>query len=148
MKKDIHPQWYPEAKVIVEGEVVMTVGATVPEINVEIWSGTHPFYTGTQRLLDTEGQVDRFMRRLQRREELRQTQEQEEEKRAPLKLSVEEMSLGTRATNALQEAKVTTVGDIMALYEQGEEALLALPGVGQKALIDIKRFLRSEGLIA
>ncbi len=148
MKKDIHPQWYPEANVIVEGEVVMTVGATVPEINVEIWSGTHPFYTGTQRLLDTEGQVDRFMRRLQRREELRQTQEQEEEKRAPLKLSVEEMSLGTRATNALQEANVTTVGDIMALYEQGEEALLALPGVGQKALIDIKRFLRSEGLIA
>ncbi len=148
MKKDIHPQWYPEANVIVEGEVVMTVGATVPEINVEIWSGTHPFYTGTQRLLDTEGQVDRFMRRLQRREELRQTQEQEEEKRAPLKLSVEEMSLGTRATNALQDANVTTVGDIMALYEQGEEALLALPGVGQKALIDIKRFLRSEGLIA
>ncbi len=148
MKKDIHPQWYPDAKVIVEGEVVMTVGATVPEINVEIWSGTHPFYTGTQRLLDTEGQVDRFMRRLQRREELRQTQEQEEEKRAPLKLSVEEMSLGTRATNALQDADVTTVGDVMALFEQGEDALLALPGMGQKALIDIKRFLRSEGLIA
>ncbi len=148
MKKDIHPKWYPDAKVIVEGEVVMTVGATVPEINVEIWSGTHPFYTGTQRLLDTEGQVDRFMRRLQRREELRQQQEKEEEKRAPLKLSVEEMSLGTRATNALKDAEVTTVGDIMNLYEQGEDALLALPGVGQKALIDIKRFLRSEGLIA
>jgi large subunit ribosomal protein L31 len=53
MKKDIHPQWYPDAKVIVDGEVVMTVGSTVPELRVEIWSGTHPFYTGTQRLLYT-----------------------------------------------------------------------------------------------
>ncbi|MCA9936808.1 MAG: 50S ribosomal protein L31 [Ardenticatenaceae bacterium] len=147
MKKDLHPKWYPDAKVIVEGEVVMTVGATMPEINVEIWSGTHPFYTGTQRLLDTEGQVDRFMRRLQRREEMVKQQEVEEEKRVPLKLSVEEMSLGTRATNALQEAGVTIVGDVMDLYEQGEEALLALSGIGQKALIDIKRFLRAEGLI-
>ena len=147
MKKDLLPKWYPDAKVIVEGEVVMTVGATMPEINVEIWSGTHPFYTGTQRLLDTEGQVDRFMRRLQRREEMVKQQEVEEEKRVPLKLSVEEMSLGTRATNALQEAGVTIVGDVMDLYEQGEEALLALSGIGQKALIDIKRFLRAEGLI-
>lgn len=148
MKKDIHPKWYPNAKVIVEGEVVMTVGATVPEINVEIWSGTHPFYTGTQRLLDTEGQVDRFMRRLQRRAEMQQQQEQAIEKRSPLKLSIEEMSLGQRSTNALKEANLLTVGDVLALYEQGEEALLALPGVGQKALIDIKRFLRAEGLIA
>lgn len=148
MKKDLHPKWYPDAKVIVEGEVVMTVGATVPEINVEIWSGTHPFYTGTQRLLDTEGQVDRFMRRLQRRGELFQQQQEEEEKRNPLNLAVEEMSLGTRSTNALKEANLTTVGDVLAMFQQGEEALLALPGVGQKALIDIKRFLRSEGLIA
>ena len=46
MKEGIHPKWYPNAKVIVEGEEVMTVGSTLPEISVEIWSGTHPFYTG------------------------------------------------------------------------------------------------------
>lgn len=147
MKKDIHPKWYPEAKVIVDGELVMTVGSTVPEIRVEIWSGTHPFYTGQQRLLDTEGQVDRFMRRLQRREELQAELEAKEERRSPLNLSITEMSLGTRAERALSEANVTTVGDVMALYEKGEDALLALPGIGQKALIDIKRFLRAEGLI-
>lgn len=118
MKKDIHPKWYPDAKVIVEGEVVMTVGATVPELNVEIWSGTHPFYTGTQRLLDTEGQVDRFMRRLQRRQELQQQIVDEKERRDPTRLSVEHMSLGTRATNSLQEAGVTTVGDVLELMEQ------------------------------
>ncbi|MFN2106371.1 MAG: 50S ribosomal protein L31 [Candidatus Promineifilaceae bacterium] len=147
MKEGIHPQWYPEAKVIVEGEVVMTVGSTVPEISVEIWSGTHPFYTGTQRLLDTEGQVDRFMRRLQRREELRVAVEEEAEKRDPSMLTVDSMSLGTRATNALVEAEVTTVGDVLELLEKGDDALLALPGIGQKALIDIKRFLRNEHLI-
>lgn len=147
MKEGIHPEWYPNAKVIVEGEVVMTVGSTIPEISVEIWSGTHPFYTGTQRLLDTEGQVDRFMRRLQRREELRTVAEEEAEKRDPSKLTVDSMSLGTRATNALVEAKVTTVGDVIALLDRGDDALLAIPGIGQKALIDIKRFLRNEQLI-
>jgi large subunit ribosomal protein L31 len=147
MKEGIHPKWYPEAKVIVEGEVVMTVGSTLPEISVEIWSGTHPFYTGTQRLLDTEGQVDRFMRRLQRREELRASIEEEAEKRDPSKLTVDSMSLGTRATNALIESKITTVGDVLELLDKGDDALLALPGIGQKALIDIKRFLRAENLI-
>lgn len=147
MKEGIHPKWYPDAKVMVEGEVVMTVGSTQPELRVEIWSGTHPFYTGTQRLVDTEGQVDRFMKRLQRREELQATQEKKEETRSPLKLSIDNMSLGTRAEKALISADVTTVDDVMVLLEKGEDALLSLPGIGQKALIDIKRFLRAEGLI-
>lgn len=147
MKEGIHPKWYPDAKVMVEGEVVITVGSTQPELRVEIWSGTHPFYTGTQRLVDTEGQVDRFMKRLQRRGELQVTQEKKEEKRSPLKLSIENMSLGTRAENALSSADITTVGDVMDLLKKGEDGLLALPGIGQKALIDIKRFLRAEGLI-
>lgn len=147
MKEDIHPKWYPDAKVFVAGEEVMTVGSTQPEIRVEIWSGTHPFYTGQQRLVDTEGQVDRFMRRLQKREELMAEEEEQEEKAKPVNLSVEAMSLGTRAVKALKEAEIATVGEVTALLEQGEDALLALPGIGQKALIDIKRFLRAEGII-
>jgi large subunit ribosomal protein L31 len=133
--------------VIVEGEEVMRVGSTQPRISVEIWSGTHPFYTGKQRLVDTEGQVDRFMRRLRRREEIRAELEQEEEQESVLNYSVEEMSLGARAVNALQEANVMTVSDVMEHLEEGDEALLAIQGIGQKALIDIKRFLRSEDLI-
>ena len=62
-KKDIHPTWYPDAKVICNGEVVMTTGSTQPEIQVDVWSGNHPFFTGTQKILDTEGRVDRFMRK-------------------------------------------------------------------------------------
>ena len=62
-KPKIHPEWYPEAKVYCDGEVVMTVGSTKPELNVDIWSGNHPFYTGTQKIIDTEGRVERFMRK-------------------------------------------------------------------------------------
>jgi large subunit ribosomal protein L31 len=62
-KPGIHPEWYPEAKVLCDGEVVMTVGSTRPQLNVDIWSGNHPFYTGTQKLLDTEGRVERFKRK-------------------------------------------------------------------------------------
>jgi len=66
MKKDIHPKYYPEAKVYVAGEYVGTVGSTRPELRLDVWSGTHPFYTGQQRIIDTEGQVDRFQKRLAR----------------------------------------------------------------------------------
>ena len=148
MKKDIHPQWYPDAKVICDGEVVMTVGSTQPEIRVDIWSGNHPFYTGQQRLVDTEGQVDRFMRRLQRRTEIRESLDQQEEESSPTTLEIGAMGLGKRVENALAGADLSTVGDVFnILQEQGEDGLLALQGVGQKALIDIKRYLRAEGLI-
>ncbi len=62
-KADIHPKWYPDAKVYCNGEVVMTVGSTQPELRVDVWSGNHPFYTGTQKIIDTEGRVDRFLKK-------------------------------------------------------------------------------------
>jgi large subunit ribosomal protein L31 len=63
MPRNIHPTWYPEAKVICNGKVVATVGSTKPELQVDLWSGNHPFYTGTQKIIDTEGRVERFMRK-------------------------------------------------------------------------------------
>jgi len=62
-KSEIHPKWYPDAKVICNGEVVMITGSTQPELHVDVWSGNHPFFTGTQKILDTEGRVDRFMKK-------------------------------------------------------------------------------------
>jgi len=62
MKKDIHPQWYPEAKITCNGEVIATVGSTVEQMDVEIWAGNHPFYTGQSNVVDTAGRVDRFKR--------------------------------------------------------------------------------------
>ena len=64
MKKDIHPE-YHECQVTYRGEVIMTVGATVPELNVEIWSGSHPFYTGKSSFVDTAGRVEKFQKKFQ-----------------------------------------------------------------------------------
>ncbi len=63
MKPGTHPRYYPEAKVYYRGEVVMTVGATVPDLHVEIWSGSHPFYTGQKSFVDTAGRVEKFQRK-------------------------------------------------------------------------------------
>ena len=63
MKKDIHPKWFPECKVFFRGQHVMTTGATVPELHVEVWSGSHPFFTGQKTFIDTAGRVERFQRK-------------------------------------------------------------------------------------
>nr|YP_010197038.1 ribosomal protein L31 [Crassiphycus corneus]YP_010197242.1 ribosomal protein L31 [Crassiphycus crassissimus]YP_010199252.1 ribosomal protein L31 [Crassiphycus usneoides]UAD84842.1 ribosomal protein L31 [Crassiphycus corneus]UAD85046.1 ribosomal protein L31 [Crassiphycus crassissimus]UAD85249.1 ribosomal protein L31 [Crassiphycus crassissimus]UAD88701.1 ribosomal protein L31 [Crassiphycus usneoides] len=61
--KDIHPKWYNDAKVYCDGKHIMTVGSTKPELHVDIWSGNHPFFTGSQRIIDTEGRVEKFLRK-------------------------------------------------------------------------------------
>jgi large subunit ribosomal protein L31 len=63
MKKDIHPKYFPEAKVICACGNSFTVGATKPEIRVEICAKCHPFYTGEEKLLDTAGRVEKFKAR-------------------------------------------------------------------------------------
>ncbi len=60
MKKNIHPKWYPEAQVTCACGNKFTVGAAVPEINVEVCSHCHPFYTGKMKFIDTAGRVDIF----------------------------------------------------------------------------------------
>jgi large subunit ribosomal protein L31 len=60
-----------------------TTGATVQEIKVDVCSACHPFFTGQQRIVDTAGQVDRFMKRLERHadtsEQVRKQQEQQKQ---------------------------------------------------------------------
>lgn len=60
MKKDIHPKYYPAAKVsCVCGDTFVT-GSTLPELKVEICSACHPFYTGKQKILDSARRVEKF----------------------------------------------------------------------------------------
>ena len=66
MKAKIHPKYYPEARIICACGNNYTTGSTAPELKVDICSQCHPFYTGEQRIVDTAGQVDRFMKRLER----------------------------------------------------------------------------------
>jgi large subunit ribosomal protein L31 len=63
MKAEIHPIYFPEAKVTCSCGNTFTTGATKGEIKVEICSACHPFFTGEQRIVDTEGRVERLKRR-------------------------------------------------------------------------------------
>lgn len=62
-KQGIHPVWHPKTKVYCDGQLIMTVASTKPELQVDIWSGNHPFFTGSQKIIDTEGRVERFMKK-------------------------------------------------------------------------------------
>ena len=62
-KKEIHPKWYPKSIVYCDGKKIMTIGSTKEELHVDIWSGNHPFFTGSQKIIDTEGRVERFMKK-------------------------------------------------------------------------------------
>ena len=63
MKANIHPAWFPEAKVVCACGNTFVTGSTQELIRVEICSQCHPFYTGKQKFVDTLGQVDRFTKR-------------------------------------------------------------------------------------
>ena len=75
MKEKIHPTYYPEAKVSCACGNSWVTGATQEEIRTDVCSACHPFYTGEQRIVDTAGQVERFMRRLERKVEIAETEE-------------------------------------------------------------------------
>ncbi|MBX7148975.1 50S ribosomal protein L31 [bacterium] len=69
MKEGIHPQYY-DVKVVCSCGNTIDTASTSKEIHVEICSKCHPFFTGKQKLLDTEGRVDRFNKKYAKRDEL------------------------------------------------------------------------------
>lgn len=66
MKTDIHPTYHHDAVVHCLCGNTFTTGSTLPELKTEVCSVCHPFFTGTQRIVDTGGQVERFRRRAQK----------------------------------------------------------------------------------
>lgn len=79
MKKDIHPKYYPEAKVICSCGNTWTTGSTEPEIRTDVCSQCHPFFTGEQRIVDTAGQVDRFVKRLEAKQKFDEAERERED---------------------------------------------------------------------
>ena len=63
MKSDIHPKYYNEAQVTCSCGNTFTTGSTSPALKIEICSKCHPLFTGEQRIIDTEGRVERLKRR-------------------------------------------------------------------------------------
>ena len=143
MKKDIHPTYYPEATVVCACGNTWKTGSTQEMIRTDVCSECHPFFTGEQRIVDTEGQVDRFYKKLKVHEEYQKEQEAREEKKVSADVSIETLDLGTRVENSLTDAELHTVADLLSVLEGGEKALLDVKGIGRKSLIDIKKALRS-----
>lgn len=77
MKADIHPNYHPvvfrdattgtefltRSTSTSETTIEWTDGNVYPLITVEVTSDSHPFWTGNQRLMDTEGRVEKFNRK-------------------------------------------------------------------------------------
>lgn len=80
-KKDLHPKYYPEAKVTCACGNTFTTGSTKPELRVEVCHKCHPFYTGEERFIDT-GIVEKFekKRKAAAARKAAQLEKQEEEK--------------------------------------------------------------------
>ena len=146
MRENIHPQWFPEARVICACGNTWTVGSTVAEIRTDVCSACHPFYTGEQRIVDTEGQVDRFMKRLLERDRKLAEDEAREMERTSPEVPIMDLGLEKRYANIFIENGIEVVGDLLARWNAGgDEAILAISGIGRKVLADTKKLLRARG---
>ena len=146
MKKDIHPKYYTEATVTCACGNTWKTGSTQEKIQTEVCSKCHPFFTGQmQRLLDKEGQVDRFYRRLQAAQDHMEEKKTRETARTSPDRPVSEFNLTKRAVEALAAAGITNAGQVLAKLAAGEQALLDIEGFGRKSLIDMKKAMRQFG---
>jgi large subunit ribosomal protein L31 len=110
MKENIHPTYYPNARVTCSCGASWTTGSTVPEIRTDVCSTCHPFYTGEQRIVDTAGQVERFMKRLERR--------QSESARREIELQARrEADEAARKARARGDNPETAAAEVLAKYE-------------------------------
>ena len=146
MREDIHPKWFPEAVVICACGNTWTVGSTVPEIRTDVCSNCHPFFTGEQRIVDTEGQVDRFMKRLRVRDQIVAETDARDQARLSPDIPIAELGLDKRYTNIFVENGIEVIGDLLARWDEGgDQAILEISGIGRKVLADTKKLLRARG---
>ena len=145
MKTGIHPKYFPNATVTCACGNTWQTGSTAESIHTDVCSNCHPFYTGEQRIVDTEGQVDRFYKKLQARQVFLADQEARETARSSPELLIAELELGKRAEEALARAGITRAGQALERLAISDAALLAVEGFGQKSLVDLKRRLRQRG---
>jgi large subunit ribosomal protein L31 len=102
MKTSIHPVWYEDAKVSCACGNTFTVGASRPEIKIDICGKCHPFFTGEMKFVDTMGRVERFQKKqaaaivtsAMLADKKKKKQAREEQLRNPK--SLREMLMGTK----------------------------------------------------
>lgn len=71
MKDKIHPQYYPNATVHCSCGRTHAIAATMPLMDIDICSECHPFYTGTQKIVDAAGRIEKFKERLKKTEAMK-----------------------------------------------------------------------------
>lgn len=82
MKNNTHPNWNNDTKVTCSCGNTFTTGSTLQEIEVDICSECHPFFTGEMKFIDQQGRVDRFKKQMEQAQQKKQkTQEKLEEKK-------------------------------------------------------------------
>lgn len=145
MKQGIHPTYYPDAQIICACGNTWNTGSTKKVIRTDVCNKCHPFFTGEQRIMDAEGQVDRFYKKLQARQQYIETQSAREAARTSPERSIAELQLGTRPTEALAKAGITNVGQLLNKLALGEAAVLNIEGFGRKSLADAKKRMRQLG---
>lgn len=62
-KSDLHPNWFKDTPILCDGKPLCVIGSTRNELQIDIWLANHPFYTKSQVLVDSEGRVERFMKK-------------------------------------------------------------------------------------
>jgi len=133
MKQGIHPTYYTDAQVICACGNTWTTGSTHKMIRTDVCSACHPFFTGEQRIVDTAGQVDRFMRRLQQAEErAAQVQVQQKAEEAARKAAAQARARGETPKKAKQIAE-RAAEDVIATLSQGKETVVAVPKMVEPA---------------
>ena len=146
MKKGIHPTYYPDAQVVCACGNSWTTGSTRKMIRTEVCSKCHPFFTGeASRILDIEGQVDRFYKKLSIRQNYVEQQKAKEDLKGSPERPIADLGLPTRALDALKKAGIENVGQFMEKLNVGNDAILAVAGFGQASLTTAKKKLRSLG---
>ena len=147
MKTGIHPKYFPEATVTCSCGNTWHTGSTKEVIHTDMCAQCHPFYTGEQRMVDTEGQVDRFYKKLEIRDQFRAQAAARETTKTSPDQPINTLELGARAEAALNQAGLTTITQLVDKLGEGDEALLSLEGFGRKSLIDLKKRLRARGFL-
>jgi large subunit ribosomal protein L31 len=62
-KRNLHPNWFPNTPILCDGKPLGLIGSTKSELQVDMWLANHPFYTKSQVMIDSEGRVERFMKK-------------------------------------------------------------------------------------
>jgi large subunit ribosomal protein L31 len=146
MKAEIHPTVYQAQVTCASCGNTWVTTSTRKELRIDVCSNCHPFFTGeSAKLLDVEGQVDRFYKKLSARQTYVEHQKAKEASTSTTERSIDDLALAPRATTALKAAGVLTIGQVMEKLAEGDAALLAVSGYGQSALTATKKKLRALG---